>query len=213
MKNTLKSLAGVLLLTLTLQSCSTENEESASLNALEAELAMDHTGTLSIDATTYVFKTSGVTSKFIQSTREFDFSYINALDYTVEHRDGKHAGEEIIVSNPYTDEFIKFTHFEILKSGSLKFDYSLSTGQSYKSVIYKTSKDFEAKSQKWHEEFSTAATPEVIGAVIEISHPGLSNACKNAIKECAHSGGKPSLSLKMENAWFASPETCEVVCN
>lgn len=209
MKNTYKIISGILFLTIGLYSCSTDNDAVPTESALEKELAMENKGMFEIDSNTYIFKESGETIKFIAEDRAFEFSFSNDLNFKVEKIDAKHAGEEVIITNPETEEFIRFFHFKELNSTSLKFDVELSNGQVFNSVIYKFDKNV---TQKWHNEFTAVANKSVLGALIEISQSELSTQCAASIQECARSGGNPSVTMNKANGWFASPDACQVEC-
>ncbi|CAM4366177.1 hypothetical protein [Gillisia limnaea] len=209
MKNTYKIISGILFLTFGFYSCSTENDEVPKENALEIELAIENKGVFEIESNTYIFKETGETVKFIAEDRAFDFSFLNELNFDVEKIDAKHAGEEVIITNSETAEFIRFFHFKELNSTSLKFDIELSNGQVFRSVIYKFKKDV---TQKWHEEFSVAINSSVLGAVIELSQYELGAECGAAIAECARSGGRPKVTMTKTNGWFAAPDACQIEC-
>ncbi|MFO7721544.1 MAG: hypothetical protein R6W85_14055 [Gillisia sp.] len=209
MKNTYKIISGILFLTIGLYSCSTDNDETPIENALQKELAMQNQGVFEIESNTYIFKEAAETVKFIAEDRVFDFSFLNELNYDVEKIDAKHAGQEVVITNPETAEFVRFFHFEELNSTSLKFDVEVSNGQIFKSVIYKFNKDV---SQKWHNEFTVAVNQSVIGAVIEISQNALGAECGAAIAHCAQSGGRPKVTMNKTQGWFAAPDTCQVEC-
>lgn len=210
MKNTYKIISGLLFLTIGLYSCSTDNDAVPTESALEKELAMENKGMFEIESNTYIFKESGETIKFIASARAFEFSFSNELNFKVEKIDAKHAGEEVIITNPETEEFIRFSHIKELNSTSLKFDVELSNGQVFNSVIYKFDKNV---TQKWHnEDWPAIANEGVLGALMEISQSELSTQCAASIQECARSGGSPSVTMNKATGWFASPDACQVEC-
>lgn len=209
MKNTYKIISGIFFLTFGLYSCSTDNNEAPMENALEIELAMENQGVFEIESNTYIFKEAGETVKFIAEDKAFDFSFLDALNYDVEKLDAKHAGQEVVITNPKTAEFIRFFNFNELNSTSLKFDVELSNGQNFKSVIYKFNKDI---TQKWHNEFTVAVNQSVLGAVIEISQFEMGTDCSAAIAQCTESGGRAKVIMKKTHGWFAAPDTCQVEC-
>ncbi len=210
MKNTYKIISGILFLTIGLYSCSTDNDETPKENALQKELAMENQGVFEIESNTYIFKEAGETVKFIAGDKAFDFSFLDELNYDVEKTEAKHAGQEVVITNPETSEFIRLFHFKELNSTSLKFDVELSNGQIFRSVIYKFNKDI---TQKWHNEFNIAVNQSVIGAVIEISQFEMGAECRATIAHCAESGGRPKVTMNKTNGWFAAPDTCQVECN
>lgn len=209
MKNTYKIISGIFFLTFGLYSCSTDNDEAPMENTLEIELAMENQGVFEIESNTYIFKEAGETVKFIAEDKAFDFSFLDALNYDVEKLDAKHAGQELVITNPETAEFIRFFNFYELNSTSLKFDVELSNGQIFKSVTYKFNKDI---TQKWHNEFTVAVNQSVLGAVIEISQFEMGAECGAAIAHCAESGGRPKVTMNKSNGWFAAPDICQVEC-
>lgn len=209
MRNTYKLLSGLFLLTITLYSCSTENDEITQVNALEAELALENNGVLQIESSTYIFKSAGETVKFENENRVFDFTFQNGINYTVEKSDGKHEGEEATVTNPETGEFIKFSGLHELKNDRVEFDLELSTGQTFESVTYKFDRSLLDES-KWHDMLTIAVTTSVIEAAVQ--HHGLPADCKAAIVSCAQSGGKPTVTFNAAKGWFAE-RTCNVECN
>lgn len=209
MRNTYKLLSGLFLLTITLYSCSTENEETTPLNALEAELALENNGVLQIESSTYIFKSAGETVKFDSENRIFDFTFQNGINYIVEKNDGKHEGEEATVTNPETGEFIKFSGLHELKNDRVEFDLELSTGQIFESVTYKFDRSLLDES-KWHDMLTIAVTSSVIEAAVQ--HHGISAECKAAIVSCAQSGGKPAVTFDATEGWFTA-RSCSVECN
>lgn len=209
MKNTYKLLSGLFLLTITLYSCSSESDETPELNALEAELQLENKGVLQIESSTYIFKTTGETAKFNNITRDFEFSFQDDLNYTVEISEGKHEGEEATVTNIETGEYIVFSDFHELKNDRIEFDLELSTGQTFETVTYKYDRS-DIDDSKWHIPFAIAVSPSVIEAAVQ--HHGLPADCKAAIVSCAQSGGKPTVTFNAAKGWFAE-RTCNVECN
>lgn len=213
MKKTIKFISGIFLLTITLNSCSSEIEEQSSeINALDMELALENMGVLQVKGNTYIFKNTGETVKFINQTMEFDFQYTNEMNFTAKVVEAKHQGEELVITNPETSEFIKLTHLVNLKNGSIQFDAELSNGQKFSSLIFKAGKGNSSEAGKWHEELSISSTTVVLGAVIEMSNNHLSSQCKSEIAACATAGGRSSVSLNKGKGWFSTSETCNVVC-
>lgn len=209
MRNTYKLLSGLFLLTITLYSCSSENEDTPQLNALEAELALENTGVLEIESSTYIFKATGETAKFNNTTRDFDFTFQEDLNYTVELSEEKHEGEKATVINPETGEYLKFSDFHELKFDRIQFDLELSTGQTFRNVIYHFDRS-QIDESRWHIPFAIAVTSSVIEASVQ--HHGLNADCKTAIVSCAQSGGKPAVSFNAAKGWFYE-RTCSVACN
>lgn len=212
MKHNFKFFIGLFLFTAVLTSCSTDNEEISEVNALDAELALENKGALVLESTTYIFKATGETAKFQNETREFDFNYVDEILYTAT-RSTRHAGEELLLTNPETNEFIRFIHLEELKNGSIKFDLELSTGQKFESVIFKPGKGFSNDAQKWHGDPMLSASSPLVGAVIELSQQDVNSHCTAAITACSRAGGKPTVAIAKGAGWFTAPQNCSVTCN
>lgn len=207
MKNRISLLSGIFLLTITLNSCSKENEETTEITALENELQLAHLGFLEVESTTYVFKDDGANVKFTNSNRDFDFNFVDELSYKVS--ESKHEGEELLITNPETEEFIRFYNFENLKNGKLQFDLELSTGQNFYSVTYNGK---SANLLKWHTDWPVFE-PQVLEAVIMMSDEGNASNCSAALAQCANSGGNAGMTIKKNHIWFTTPASCTVTCN
>lgn len=212
-KTTFKLIAGIFFISIGLHSCSSETEEVVDISALERELALDNKGFLEIESTTYVFKKTGETVKFTNEQRAYDFVFSSAINYKATGGISKHEGEELIITNPDTEEFIRFYHFEEVKKGLLKFDVDLSTGKTYKSVTYKYGNALTSQDQKCHEWPCVSMSSNVLESMIEMSYQALNAECRNAIDVCASAGGKSSVSIQNEKLWFASAKSCNVQCN
>lgn len=210
MKNTYKMITGVFFLALTLNSCSTDSKENEDLNALEQELLLENTGFLEVGTTTYVFKETGETVKFVENTRQFDFVFTNDIVFKIVSDISKHSDEEFVVTNPETNEFIRIYNVEELKNRKVKFDVEFSTGQRLSSVI--SGPKSSENGAKWHEEPYFASHPGIFKGLLEISQLSLSSDCSSAIGVCTAAGGKASVKLNKAGVWFTTPETCQVVC-
>ncbi len=208
MKKTFRTLAGVFLCALTFYSCSSESEDMINENALDQELNLTHTGVFTMEEISYVFKESGETGKFIDGDRAFNFQFENEFQFEIGQSTGRHEGEEIIVTNPVTGEFIRFYHFLQPKAGTYQFDVELSTGQKFYSVVYKRGAQPDA-TNKWHKEPPLTVESPIIGAVIELSDT--SSNCKADIDRCIGAGAVPFVNFHKGDAWFAA-STCAVVC-
>lgn len=208
MKNTLKTISSIFLLAITLYSCSTDAEETVA-NALEQELLLENNGVLQIGSTTYIFKKTGETSKFINEDAQFDFSYVDQFDYVIESIEYKHAIDGLVVTNPVTKEFIKFNNFEELKNGKIRFDLELSSGKMYYAVTINSNAAFD--SGKWHGDPPRAIDSPLVGAVIEMSQED--SHCVSEVEGCAKGKGRPAVSMKKGQEWFAAPQDCSISCN
>ena len=210
MKN--KLLIGMFLLAIGFQSCSTESEETTdSAKELEQELALENNGVLKVESTTYIFKTTGETAKFENDDREFNFKFVNELAFDAT-TNSRHAIEGLRVKNPETEEFLKFSNFEELKSGFLRFDVEFSTGQNLSSVMYKPGRD-NTSSDRWHGEPMLDEPSPVIGAMIELSQEELVGKCRAAFEVCANTNGVPTVALTNGKGWFAEIESCSLECH
>ena len=212
-KSTFKLITGIFLISLVLQSCTSETEEAQAPSALDQELALENNGFLEVESTTYIFKKSGETVKFIDDDREFDFVFSDEITYRASGGISKHEGEELVITNPDTEEYIRFYHFEELKKGMLKFDVDLSTGKSFKSVVYKYGEAFTTEDQKCHEWPCVSIASTVLESMIEMSYNALTSECQAAMDVCATAGGKSSVTIQKEVLWFASAKSCNVKCN
>ena len=212
MKTTLKLFSGLLLLLISLQSCNTESDETT-VNAteLEEELSLQNNGVLKIEAVTYIFKDSGKTAKFISENKEFDFEFKNQFSYQASAIN-KHAIEGLTITNPETEEFIKFSNFEELKNGFIMFDAELSTGQILSSVMYKPGKTNGA-SGKWHGDPMLEEPSPVIGAMIELSQQEAVKQCRAASQACSNTNGVPTVALTNGKGWFTAIEACSIECH
>lgn len=213
MKNTLKLISGIFLLSITLYSCSSETEEKSSeINALEMELALENKGVLQVEGNTYIFKNSGETVKFVNESMEFDFQFANEINFRTEVVESKHQGEVLVITNSETNEFVKLSNLVDLKNGSIEFDAELSNGQTFSSLTFKAGKGISSEAGKWHDELASSSTTVVLGAVIEMSNNHLSSECKAEIEACAAAGGRSTVILDKGKGWFSTSETCKVVC-
>ena len=212
-KPTLKLITGIFLISFVLQSCTNEVEETPAPSALDQELALENNGFLEVENTTYIFKKSGETVKFIDDNRAFDFVFSDEITYKASGGISKHEGEELVITNPDTQEFIKFYHFQELKKGMLKFDVDLSTGKTYKSIIYKYGEAFTSEDQKCHEWPCVSIAAVVLESMIEMSYNSLSSDCQDALDLCARAGGNSSVTIPTEVLWFATAKSCNVKCN
>ena len=211
MKKITQSLLSILLLSVILHSCSTDSEENPAANQeLEKELALENDGVLKIQSTTYIFKKTGETAKFISQDRDFNFKFVNELSF--EASQNKHAVEGLKITNPETDEYLIFSHFEELKNGFVKFDAELSTGEVLRSLMYKPG-NANGSPNKWHDEPVIGVTTPVIGAMIEFSQEEQLRNCRAALAVCANTNGVPTVALTNGKGWFTSIESCAIDCH
>lgn len=212
MKNTLKLFIGLLMLLISLQSCNTESEE-ATVNATELkdELSLENNGVLKIDAATYIFKNTGETAKFISEKRDFNFEFVNQLSFQAGVTN-KHAIEGLTITNPETEEFMKFSNFEELKNDFIQFDVELSTGQTLSSVLYKPGKSNES-SNRWHGDPMLEEPSPVIGAMIELSQQDAIKQCRAVSEVCSNTNGVPTVVLTNGKGWFTAIEACSIECH
>ncbi|PRX45808.1 hypothetical protein [Salegentibacter salegens] len=212
MKKITKLLLAIFLLTITLQSCSTDSEETT-MNAseLEKELALENNGILTVADATYIFKKTGETAKFINEDRDFTFKFVNQLSYKTSAAN-KHAIEGLKITNPDTEEYMVFSNFEELKNGLVQFDAELSTGEVLSSLTYKPGKS-NGSLNKWHDEPVIGDTTPVIGAMIEFSQEGQLRNCRAALEVCENTNGVPTVALTNGKGWFTSIESCALECH
>ncbi|MBZ9630693.1 hypothetical protein LB465_07865 [Salegentibacter sp. LM13S] len=211
MKNITKLFLGIFIFTITLQSCSTESEENATVQELEQELALENDGVLKIQSATYIFKKSGETAKFLSDNWDFNFKFVNELSYDATSTN-KHAIEGLMITNPNTDEYMVFSNFEELKNGFLKFDAELSTGEVLSSVLYKPGKA-NASLNKWHGDPMLEEPSPVIGAMIEMSQQAVVKQCRAASEVCSNTNGVPTVALTNGKGWFTAIEACSIECH
>ncbi|MBZ9728878.1 hypothetical protein LB467_04200 [Salegentibacter sp. JZCK2] len=212
MKDKIKLLSVIILLTISLQSCSTDSEETTiDSTELEQELALENNGFLKIESTTYIFKKTGEIVKFENDDRQFNFKFLNELSYEAAAT-SKHAIEGLTVTNPETEEYLIFSNFEELKSGFLKFDVEFSTGQTLSSVLYKPGKA-NASSNRWHGDPMLDEPSPVVGAMIELSQEELVGKCRAAFEVCSNTNGVPTVALTNGKGWFAEIEACSLECH
>jgi hypothetical protein len=212
MKNKLKLLTGIFLLTISLHSCSKETQETTDdAKALEKELAQDHNGVLKLESATYIFQKTGETTKFLEDRRDFNFKFVNKISYQTTGTN-KHAIEGLTITNPETGEHMIFSNFEELKNGFLSFDVALSSGQTLSSVSYKPGNE-TASTNKWHGEPLLPEPSNLIGAMIEVSQQELVNDCRGAMEVCAATNGVPTVALNNGKGWFTGIESCSLECD
>ncbi len=212
MKNTYKILSGLFLFSVLFTSCSSE-EESNELSALEKELSLEHKGTLTLESTTYIFKNTGEISKFIGADRAFDFTYSNDLNYTLTENEGKHEGDDLVITNPETGEFMRLSHFKDLKNNRLQFDVEFSNGKTLLSVVYNSQSQLITDTNKCHDFPCRNVDEDTINSLLEISQDAGTAPCHDAVSACLNAGGKPRLTITRGNGWFTPQESCVVACN
>lgn len=208
MKKVLKMLP-VYAIALALFSCSTE-EETVETSALELELSQENSGVLEVGSTTYIFKKSGETAKFNEDNLQFDFRFTQDLNFTIQENTQKHAGGELLITNPETDEFIRVFHIEQLGVRTVQFDVELSNGQNYDNVVLETAEDIASNSGKWHDDPALEMESSITGAFIE---PTQSQQCSAAVAACEKSQGRATIVLTHSKSWFTPAQACEVECN
>ena len=211
MKNITQFISGIFLLTITLYSCSTDTAEEVVPSALTKELAQANNGVLEVEATTYVFKTSGETAKFIHENRDFNFRFVNAFSFNAEASE-KHAIEGLTITNSETGEFIRLSNFEELKNGFFRFDVELSTGLVIPSVMYKPGTG-NIQTGKWHGDPLLSEPSPFIGALIELSQEGLVGKCRAAYEVCSRTNGVSTIALTNGKGWFTAIESCSLECH
>lgn len=211
MKNTYKIFSGLFLFSVLFTSCSSE-EQKNELSALEQELSMDHTGTLTVESTTYIFKASGETTKFISNDRAFDFKYTDELNYNASNSASKHEGNDLIITNPATQEFIRLHNFKDLKNNRLQFDVELSNGKQFNSVVYNSPSQLVNDLNKCHDGPCRNVNEHAVRSFLEMSNDDATAACSDAVAACLKAGGKPSVTITGGTSWFTSPESCVTEC-
>ena len=212
MKRSIQLLTSIFLLSIILQSCSSESEEtSIAASEREQELALENNGVLKIESATYIFKTTGETAKFLHNDRDFNFIFLNEFAYEFPENE-KHTIEGLTITNPETEEFMVLSGFEELKNGFVEFDVELSTGQTLSSVLYKPGKA-NASSNKWHGDPMLEEPSPVIGAMIELSQQAALQQCRAASEACSNTNGVPTVALTNGKGWFTAIEACSIECH
>lgn len=212
MNNTYKIILGLFLLSVLFTSCSSE-EDTKELNALEQELSVSNMGFLTVESTTYVFKTTGETAKFVNNDRAFDFTYSNDLNYRVSGSDSKHEGDDILVENTETNESIRLFNFKELKNNRVQFDVELSNGKKFFSVVYNSKSQLISDMNKCHDGPCRQVNEPAINSLLEISQDEATGPCKEAIASCVKAGGIPNVTISRGNGWFTGSESCVVECH
>ncbi len=212
MKNTYKIISGLFLLSVLFTSCSSE-EETKDLNALEQELSMANMGLLTVESTTYVFKTTGETAKFVNNARAFDFTFSDDLNYRVSSSESKHEGDDILVENSETNESIRLLNFKELKNNRVQFDVELSNGKKFYSVVYNSQSQLISDMNKCHDGPCRQINEHAINSLLEISQDEATGPCREAIASCVRAGGKPNVTISRGNGWFTGTESCVVECH
>ncbi len=212
MKNTYKIFSGLFVLSVLFTSCTSE-EETNELSALEKELTLENNGILTVESTTYIFKTAGETSKFVKKEKAFDFTYSDELSYKASGSASKHEGEDLIITNPDSEEFIRLYHFEELKNNKVQFDVEFSNGKKLFSVVYNSKSPLVSESGKCHDFPCRNVDENVIESLIEISQDDAIVPCKDLVAACVTAGGNPSIVIhRGGNGWFIPAESCVVEC-
>ncbi len=211
MKNTYKIISGLFLFSVLFSSCTSE-EETNELNALERELSMDNNGTLTIESITYVFKATGETAKFVKNERAFDFIFSNELKYNASNGEVKHDGDDLIITNPETEEFIRLHNFKDLKNNRTQFDVELSSGKKFYSVVYNSKSNLISDSNKCHQYPCRNVDEDAIISLLEISQDETTGPCKETVAACVNAGGRPHVTITRGNGWFNGSVSCVVEC-
>lgn len=212
MKNTYKIISGLFLLSVLFNSCTSE-EDSSELNALDKELSMANAGTLTVETTTYIFKDSGETTKFIGNEKEFDFQFSDNLNYSASISEAKHDGDDLIITNTETAETITLSHFKDLKNNKLQFDVTFSNGKKFNSVVYNSKSKLISETGKCHDLPCRNVDENTINSLIEFALDDSMGSCKETLAACTNGGGNPSLTIKRGHRWLSSPDSCTVTCN
>lgn len=211
MKNTYKIISGLFLFSILFTSCTSE-EETNEISALEQELSMKNSGTLTVESTTYIFKANGETAKFVKNERAFDFSFSDDLNYSASRSEGKHNGEDLIITNLDTEEEIRLHNFKELKNNRLQFDMDLSNGSKFFSVVYNSQSQLITDSNKCHDGPCRIVNEHAIQSFLEMAQADATGSCNDAIAACVKAGGKPSVTITRGNGWFTASESCVVEC-
>ncbi|CAN5229579.1 hypothetical protein BH23BAC2_BH23BAC2_17860 [soil metagenome] len=211
MRNFYKTFSALLLFSIFLYSCSTD-ENKEELSALEQELSMDNKGTLTVESTTYVFKATGETAKFIGNARAFDFTYSDDLKYIVSTSQAKHQGDDLIITNPDTEEFIRLFNFKDLKNNRLQFDVELSNGKKFYNLVYNSQSQLTKETNKCHDGPCRDVDEHAIGSIMEMAQGDATKACKGTVAACVNAGGTPSVTITRGNGWFNGSQSCVVTC-
>lgn len=172
---------------------------------------MANKGTLTVESTTYIYKESGTTTKFVEDQRAFDFTYAGELNYTATS-ESKHEGDDLIITNPETSEFIRLSHFKDLKNNKLQFDVEFSNGKKFNSVVYNSPSKLVTDNGKCHDYPCRDVDLNTINSLMEFAQDDALGSCKETVATCASTGGNPNLTLVRGHRWFTSPESCAVEC-
>lgn len=173
---------------------------------------MDHKGTLTIESTTYIFKHAGETTKFVENERVFDFTFSDNLNYTTSTSESKHEGDDLVITNPETNESITLSLFKDLKNNKLQFDVAFSNGKKFSSVVYNSQSKFITDTNKCHDYPCRNVDENTIHALLEISQDNGTSTCHDAVSACLSKSGKPRVTITRGNGWFTAPEACTVEC-
>ncbi|HSP40688.1 MAG TPA: hypothetical protein VLN46_04585 [Gillisia sp.] len=211
MKKTYKIISGLFLFSILFTSCTSE-EETNEISALEQELSLENKGTLTVESTTYIFKANGETTKFVKNERAFDFSFSGELNYSAANSEAKHEGDDLVITNPDTDEFIRLHDFIELKNNRLQFDVELSNGKFFQSVVYNSPSQLVKDINKCHDGPCRVVNEHAIKSILEMSQADATGSCKETVAACVKAGGKPSVVITRGQGWFTAPQSCVVEC-
>lgn len=206
-KTTFKFMTGLFLCAGLLVSCSADTEETAQLTALEKELQLENKGLLQIENSSFIFK-QGETSRFVDGKLDYSFKYTTDLDFVIQERTARHPGEDILVKNAASEEYVIFSHIAEVKNG-FSFNLEFSNGLTIDNVSYFPSATTE---NKWHDVWIFEPESDLMGALIESANSAMNANCRAALNVCNRWGGKAVVNIHSAALWFSTAAACNVQC-
>jgi hypothetical protein len=204
----------VSIITLLTISCSSEKENT--------EILHQNKGVLKFENKTYVFKEDGLTSRYLDGKKEFDFKYENldkgegelVVKKSLTNKSGEDE-ETILFENNATSEYIVLSNLNVLADNKMSFDATTSNGIILKDIVFE-SNDLNLTTTNssiqnkvcW--QCATIIVGVLVDGIVDLASDSYNSNCNAAINACG-SGGVQSITI-IDQGWF-SPASCTVICN
>jgi hypothetical protein len=211
MKKAFKLLS-ITFITLLSFSCSSDKNETTVLP--------ENKGVLKYENKTYVFKEDGLTSKYLNGKKEFDFHYENLLKTDAKlvakksstNRNGEDE-QVIIVENNQTGEFVEFSNINEIGENKISFDVTTSNGLTFNNLEFESDElnltTVNSTQNKYCWQCVIIVVGTLVDAVVELASDNYDSNCNAAIKACGSAGVKTITII--DQGWF-TPASCTVVC-
>jgi hypothetical protein len=205
----LLSIAFITLLTI---SCSSDKNETVTLP--------ENKGVLKYKNKTYVFKEDGLTSKYLDDKKEYDFKYENLIKSdaklvtkkSLANRNGEDE-QVIIVENNQTGEFVEFSNINEIGENKISFDVTTSNGLTFTNLEFESDElnltTVNSTQNKYCWQCVVIVVGTLVDAVVQLASDNYDSNCNAAIKACGSAGVKTITII--DQGWF-TPASCTVVC-